>query len=265
VGVFTCSILVVLLIQGSTSTVDLRADPSSAWLKEGIYAEYGFDSGSITFMNGSFFRFSRESRVRASFGWECVSVRQDSSRLNVTLSLRCEGSNCRFSTLLDVDFEERAVSLTDGTRVGLTFLWLPSKQELNHSLAIADRIIWKVTTLGLANTPQGLQEAFWVTGVGEVDGRTVVPGGGYDWDTGVLIESGFWGEPALIALGILDPGVVGVTQFASTNIDLGPGKMETESPGNLSLGMLLIGALSGFAAVTVVVLSARRRRPKKDC
>jgi hypothetical protein len=258
-----CLLVILSLVHGSVLTLSIEANSASAWFKEGIYAEYVFDSGSITFTNGTFSPFPKEARARATFRWESIYTKQNSTRLKATLSFRHEVRDSCFSTLLDVNFETREVSVPDGTYVGLTFLWLQPKPEENQTITITDGVIGNVTTLGLASTPQGLQEAFWVMGTGRVNGHTAAPGGGYDWDTGVLLESGFWGEPTLVALGILDPGVVGATEFTATNIDLGSGKPDPEESWNVPLEVSLMAIPVGTLALTLLAMSRRRGLTRK--
>lgn len=256
-------VIVLLLVCFSLWAESVVAYSAFTWFREGIYVEYSFDSGSISFMNGTFFPFPKESPAKAIFRWECTHTTQNTSRLNVALSFSRENHDFWFSTLFDVDFETRRVTTLNGTYVGLTFLWLRPKLEENQTIAVTDGVMGNVSMVGVASTPQGLHETFWVTSTGQIDGRTIAPGGGYDWDTGILLESMFWGEPALIVLGILDPGVVGATRLSATNIYLGPARSNPENSWDALFEALSMTIPVGTLALTILAMSKRRKPRKK--
>lgn len=256
--------IALLLICGSIPFKSHAADSGTTWLKQGVYAEYRFSSSAILFPNGTFLWFPKESKAKATLRWECIYATENASRLNVTLSFDKETQDIRFSALLDVDFKTRRVVTLDGKYFGMTFLWLPPDLEANQTIAITDGVIGNVTGVGLVGSPQGLQEAFSVMGMGRINGQVISPYGSYDLETGVLLESDFWGEPTLLAMGVLDPGLAGRTEFTTTNIDLGPGK---PMPRGLSAGspeaLLVAVALAGTFALTFVAVLRRMRSRRR--
>lgn len=260
----TSFMMVLLLICGSVLKESFAAESVPMWFKEGIYAEYRFDSGSVWFTNGTFVSFPKESRAKASFRWECICIKENTSRLSVTLSFDHENRDIWFSTLLDVNVKTRRVTLQNETYVGMTFLWLPPNLEENQTVTVTDGVIGNVTTVGLASSPQGLQEAFWVIGAGEVDEYMIAPNGGYDLDTGLLLQSTLWGEPTLLALGILDPGLVGRMEFTATNIDLGLGKSELGGLHAESLEVLFFFIpIVSFTVIFLIIFWRRGGRKTK--
>jgi len=173
------------------------------WLKEGVYARYEFESGGIIFSNGTW----EHSDSHAVFEWRCVSFEGEMAKLNVSIRF---DHTIQFSTHVYVNVETRNVTLLDGTYVGKNWLWLPANPSKNETLRLEDNTTIKVDTGGSAPTCQGTQKCFFIMNRGTT----------YDLDTGILVSSGFTGEPILRALNISD--ITGVAYFAATNIDLGP-------------------------------------------
>lgn len=214
-----------------------------AWLEESIYAKYEFESSSIHFINGTWIF----SKSQTAFRWECISIKGNVAELNISVMSKGEGQTIQLSTPVYVNMENRDVRLLDGTFIGKTFLWLPANPTYNKTVILTNNITAKVRVGGWMATCQGAQKSFWA--------ENYTAGGGYDLDTGILIQSTLNREPTLLALGIMDLG--GVLSVTATNIDLGPREWLPE------IIMLVPFFLPIIAFLIIFILLLRRRKQIK--
>lgn len=211
----------------------LTLSVSPSWFKEGAYIEYRFSSGSIDFLNRT--RLS-PFFSETTFRWECTGIDGDIARLNVSIAFKGESSTLKSSTLVCVNAENRDTKLLNGTYLGKTSLWKPANPAPNETVSVG----------GWIATCQGAQKCFW-------------SGGGYDYDTGILLQSHFQGEATIRALNISDPGAFGVTSFAATNIDLGPREWLPE----IVMAVPYMLPFIVFAAIFVFVFRRRQRTKRR--
>jgi hypothetical protein len=215
---------------------------SPVWLKEGVYFDYSSETADLVFSNGT----RIISQCKAVLEWKCLNINVSKALLNVTLTFNY---TIRYSTSLYVDVETENVILLNGTGLGKTFLWMPSDPYENQTLALTGSVTAKAHRIGWMATCQGAQKSFWARNM------TASMWGGYDLDTGILIQSSFHNEPALLALGVSEIG--GAPTIAATNADLGPREWITE------ITMAITYLLPVLAIVTVSLAIYFKRRQKR--
>jgi hypothetical protein len=246
-----------------TSLVVSKAYITSAaplWFENGVYAEYRFDTSSIDFLNGTFLSFGDE-KANAVYRWECIDLEDVMAEINVSIIFEKEDWDLKFSTMLNVNIENREVFLSNGTYVGKTSLWLPASPKLDDIVILGGTpstdILGRVTSIseGSMLTPKGFQLYFDVGGKGIKDGIGVDPAGSWDLDTGVAIYPLLEGETTLLIFDITDPG--DGTEFYATNIDLGPKEWWPEF-GNAIWNAMPIWII--FSIIIVVYFRRRRKR-----
>jgi len=216
---------------------------SPAWLKEGVYFDYSSEAADLVFSNGT----RIISQCKAVFGWKCLKINVSEAFLNVTLTFN---NTVRYSTSLYVDTETESVVLLNGTGSGKTFLWMPSDPYENQTLELTGSVTAKVHRIGWMTTCQGAQKSFWAKNM------SAGVWGGYDLDTGILIQSSFHNEPTLLALGISEIG--GAPTIIATNVDLGPREWITE----ITMAITYLLPVLAIATISLAIYFKRRQRRK---
>jgi hypothetical protein len=269
-------LLLIVLLLPSFITYSVAGSSlfAPSWLKNGLYATYASDSGSIYFYNEtSSLGFDSVRFTDAVFRWECLDLNETMVKLRFSLDYTEIERNGRtleekqttnLVTEIFVDILSRAVYLQNGTLIGTTRLWLPANPTPNDDILMwdvpPDRVTIRIsegTTYVL--TPQGSQKAFKISSManGTIDGMPVSFHGLWDLDTGIMVqEFSQYPEPAFSALGLREwtPSVV---IFQETNIDLGP----SDAPLDLRTIFAII-ALPVAAVIIFIAVYSKQRRKK---
>jgi len=217
---------------------------SPIWFRKGVFARYEFSSSTFIFTNGTWFKHDGSEAI---FQWNCTDIKQGSAEINVSITF----GQYTLSTLVYVNLDDRNVTLPNGAYLGKTYLWLSATPPDGGKLEITDENTAVVRYLGAMGTSQGFQKVY--------EARNGSAGGFYDLDTGLLTQSHFTNEPALLALNISDPGYYGSSGITATNIDLGPRELLIEIIFDLPFVLPIIA----FVLVLAVVLRQLRKRAKR--
>lgn len=240
-----------------------------SWLKEGTYAEYIFESGTVLLNNNtSLLGFDVVNYVDAAFRWECVDLNDTVAKLKVTLGFTEIERNGKpaeqnetknLTSEVYVNTVSRAVYLQNGTLIGTTHLWLPANPTVDDEIVIwdvpPDKITLKIENLTQAftQTPQGRQRAFMVRGPGKNGYLALI----CDFDTGVTTDGLTDDEPTLTTLlGVQNLSYGGIMLFADTNIDLGP----SENQFDIQTLLPIVAVIAAFAIIFVTVYMRRRKK-----
>jgi hypothetical protein len=208
------------------------------WLKKGVYAEYTFTGGLLRFP-GVTGDIDRIYFVDGTFRWECVDLNETMATLNLTFSHTqtemngkpfVENKTVLLVEEVYVDKVSRALYLRNGTLIGTTTFWLPANPSAGEEIVLwdvpPDKVSLTVSNLSQIQTrvltPQGGQPAFKIEKQGKINGKPVFFRGSYDFDTGIVNQSGLEYEPFMSALGIISFIIDGMMILSDTNIDLGP-------------------------------------------
>lgn len=211
---------------------------------KGAYARYEFESTTFIFSNGTWYKHGSQKVI---FQWNCTDITQGNAELNVSLTY---GQNM-LSTLIHVNVEDRNVTLANGAYVGKTFLWLSANPAEGENVEITDGKSANITYEGFMSTCEGFQNFYRA-----VDGFI---GGSYDSDTGLLIQSDFAQEPALLALNISEPGYYGSSGITATNIDLGPAELLPQIVTMLPFVLPIVA----FIVIFALIVRRWRNRTKR--
>jgi hypothetical protein len=230
-------------------------------MKQGAYAEYRFDSGSVFFLNGTFLKLA--DGALATYRWKCVELNETVAKLNISIAFRDERRDIRLSTEVHVNTIDRNVIQSNGAFLGKTRLWATPNPEKDEMLILwdgpPDKLVGRVIEVeGWSSTPQGAQRVFMVEGNGTILRRSAFLIMLYDFDTGAMIEGSLDREATLLALGIVDSGRSGLMQFIDTNINLGPRELWPEILNLLVTATPIAALVSAF--VLVVWFRRRGRR-----
>jgi len=281
---FTVISLTALLIftflgtfRGSVCHADLFAP---TWLKEGVYAEYKSEEGGMYIPNStSELGFDGIEFVDGTFRWECLELNDTTAKLKSTLTCTethingkpLERKFVEYNAEYFVDTHTRAVYTLNGTLLGTTCLWLPANPSQDDEMLVWDLPPDKVflnasvpTTDASVQTPQGVQRAFFIEGMGNITDVSLRANSSRctsvfilscDYDTGLMVYTVGLGEPAMDkVLGFisLDVDVV----FADTIIDLRP---RSESY-DWTTVILLIALPVVFVIIFVAAYRSRRKK-----
>lgn len=251
------------------------------WMEEGTYANYdltpstSYSNGvpekdiTVFFLNGTIIKY--RNVTSAFFQWECVQLRGDMATLNVSYSITSDLESYNFytSALVDVNIASRGVYLQNGTLIGTTNLWLPSSPEEGQEVVLWDmppeRVTANVTTsfngeeLFSGQTPQGAQRYFRLENIGgTMNGMEVgdaeFQGGGYEYDTGLMLWGDLTLEPMRTALGIQ---LYNFPLSMTTNVDMGPVLVVIDW--SYVLG---VAAIVGSIVIVAALMIKRHRRRK---
>lgn len=288
--VFPVTVLAILMLSLPTASCAAQFQVSStlapSWMNEGTYVDYdftpqaGYSNGvletsvdlSVSFLNGSRIRFRNVTSV--IFRWECTDLKENMATLDVSYSVTSDLASDNFytSTSVDVDIATRRVSFQDGTLIGTTNFWLPSRPANGQEILLWDVPPEKVTANVRASEPNGEdiftgqtlsepQRVFQLQNMtGTMNGQVVNDstfwgGGMYEYDTGLYVNGPIFLDSLFTAIGI-DNREFPI--FVTTNIDMGPAKIV------ISWGYWL--SIAAFVASIVVIaayLLIRRRRQRR--
>lgn len=288
--VFPVTVLAILMLSLPTASCAAQFQVSStlapSWMNEGTYVDYdftpqaGYSNGvletsvdlSVSFLNGSRIRFRNVTSV--IFRWECTALTENMAKLDVSYSVTSDLASDNFytSTSVDVDIATRRVSFQDGTLIGTTNFWLPSRPANGQEILLWDVPPEKVTANVRASEPNGEdiftgqtlsepQRVFQLQNMtGTMNGQVVNDstfwgGGMYEYDTGLYVNGPIFLDSLFTAIGI-DNREFPI--FVTTNIDMGPAKIV------ISWGYWLsVAAFVGAIVVIAAYLLIRRRRQRR--
>jgi hypothetical protein len=268
VVIFLLAIIIVPIIwQSNLVKADLFAP---TWMKKGAYAEY--NSGTfLRFLNGSAFEPTNDTK-NGVFRWECLEVNDTTAKLAVSLNLNEKDGGIHLSSEIYVNTINRNVYLSNGTLLGTTRLWFPANPSQGQEVVFwnlpPENVTGIVSTGNLINpnepiyfnTIQGAQKCFMVDANGTIGGQPYfTPSIACDLDTGIVILTFFHFEPMLLALNIQE--IMGSTELAATNIDLGPREISFDIRAAIPYVVLVVAI--AIVATTVIVRRHRKLKSKK--
>jgi hypothetical protein len=290
-AVLPAAVLVILILSLSTASCVAQFQASSmlapSWMKEGTYVSYDFtphsighhdgvletsQSQTVFFLNGPPITYRNVTSV--IFRWECTDLKEDIATLDVSYSITSDLASDNFyaSTLVDVDIATRNVYFQNGTLIGTTILWLPSRPAEGQEVTLwdvpPDKATANVVTKGRngeniynGQASQGAQRAFMFKNVtGTINGQevnisTFQGGGWYDYDTGLYVTAPLRHESVFTALGINNHGI---PNSMTTNVDLGPAHIL------INWGYVLsLAAVVGSIVLVVAFLLIKRHRQRR--
>jgi hypothetical protein len=261
------TIALPFLWQDSYTKADLFAP---TWLKTGTYAQYITGPNGLLLMNGSFPQVDHNSTKNSDiiFRWECLEQTGTTAKLNISIDWGPSEGGFHRTNVVYVDTVNRTVTLLNGTQIGTTRLWLPANpsqgQEITFWETSAEKVLGTVNagangeTL-FFNTVQGVQKGFYIDANGTIMGQQYfTPAACYDFDSGVALTNFLLFEPTVVALDIKE--IIGGSELAMTNIDLGPREISFDIRAALPYAALI----SAIIIITVALVVRRRRKLKSE-
>lgn len=254
-----CLLLLGILVFSNSPCALATAYP--IWFREGVFVEYAFETYSIDFLNGTFLIL--DGKGEGFFRWECIKLEGDLATINVSIILSAKNLLINWSTTLYVNVTSRYTSLPNGTRIGVTRLWLPSNPNIGNEILLVDinqdEISGEITEIGSGQvaTPQGGQKYFSIFGEGVVLGHNVTLMDSYDLDTGVLIEGWLEAEPATVVMGVWGEFLM---RIHDTNINLGPRELWPE----ILRFIIFTAPLVFFVLIFILVYRQRSKRRSRN-
>ncbi len=304
VGVSAAAVaLLILLVPIAACTAQSTSLLAPNWMKEGTYVNYDLTPNGDEYKNGvlqtsksvylTFLNSTDGSGVEYNnvtsvvFRWECIKLSGDMATLNVSYAITSAlpSDNFYTSAIVNVNTATRSVYLQNGTLIGTTNLWLPSRPAEGQEVILWDMPPDKVTATitksyngdnsWTPETSQGAQTIFQFANMaGTLDGEDFnlkagesfsfigpskvgefssrLSSSSYEYDTGLLLVGNLNVEPMYTALGLNFMWFNSMT----TNVDMGPARTVIDWSYWLSLAAV-VGAI---VAIAVVVVVKRRRK-----
>lgn len=206
---------------------------SPAWLKEGKYVKYSTDQVGYAYL------FSESgidvlSFWNATFGWCCVSINDEVSKLEFTFdyvgkklnSVSLENATLQLAGEVSVDMSTRAVYALNGSVLGTTHMWVTANPTEGQDVVVWDIPPEKVSLPAKVNgmwfqSIQGTQDGFSLEGTGTANGISKNFGLLCDLDTGLMVDGSFEWDPVITGAGIKALLLNGRIMLSDTNIELG--------------------------------------------
>jgi hypothetical protein len=288
----TAVALLILLVPIAACTAQSTSLLAPSWMKEGTYVTYNFlygtfysngvldTSRAVNLLNDTFVKYNNVTSM--ALRWECIKLTGDMTTLNVTYTITSDlpSDNFYASALVDVNTATRSVYLQNGTSIGTTHLWLPSRPAEGQEVVLWDMPPDKVTAnvvtklsngdnMWMSETPQGAQtafslenvadfrfggESFTITGPSRLVDFMSIGNGAYEDDTGLMLQGDLRVDPLSTALGMY----LGYAHnVVSTNVDMGPALTVIDWSYWLSLA-----AVAGAIVAIAVMMVVKRRRKR---
>lgn len=266
-----CFLFIFLFLFLLTPTSYAQNNPPPSWIKAGAYAQYQFTSTGVAFHNHTLIEF--KNNATGTFRWECTNLKNQIATLNISLSFNTTKSFALFETV-NVNISSREVFSTNGTFIGVTFLWGPTNITDGQNIILwnnpPDKIEGTTSILGNGATPQGLQKAYILQANGTISGKQTQIISFYDIDTGFFIDGYLTNDILLTVTGIHYFGINGMIKFNETNVNLGPSEQQpttykqpsTATNNQQPTTNATIMICTTFAAFFILVLTSYHKQKK---
>lgn len=267
-SISTAFLLTSLLFLNSGWAVGNAESDGPSWMKNGTFVTYCIKPPILRLANGSIINIKNGTSV--FYSWKCINMSNNIAEIIVTLDYETEQSTINMSETVYTNLLTREVSFSNGTLIGLSWLWVQPYPVQDEAFVLLDtpqnELVGYVD--GAGERPmyydtqiQEFQKAFLLALNGTLDGKSVSSLAIiYDFNTGILLSGSPTGyEPTFVAIGIKN-FLLSQLYLLDTNIDLGPAELSFK----IREALPYVALISAFILITIGIYFTKKKKKMKN-